>query len=106
MAGAPKGNTNRANGKLFEQALKRALARRSEENCSAGLDLVADELVNNAINGEQWAVLAVRDTIDGKPAQSVVMGEDPEKPFNQPQGDRPKVSKDEWMKTHGIKETG
>ena len=71
--GAPVGNKNAVNAKLFQDALKRALAR-SGKNVDGGLNKVCDQLVKAAVNGEQWAVKEIADRIDGKPAQSINHG--------------------------------
>jgi hypothetical protein len=78
--GAPLGNKNGAKGKRFEEALRRALAR-SGGSVDAGLNPVADMLLKAALEGESWAILAIRDTLDGKPAQAVTLGGDGENPL-------------------------
>lgn len=72
MAGAPLGNQNARKAKLFEQAIKRALARASGENVDAGLDKGADKLVAAYQAGEPWAIKEVGDRLDGKPAQAII----------------------------------
>lgn len=64
--GAPVGNQNAAKGKMFEGALKRALARND-----GSLNKIADELVAKACTGEQWAVQMVADRLDGKAKQQI-----------------------------------
>lgn len=76
--GAPVGNTNARSAKLFQQALKRALARKTENSVDAGLDKGAEKLVDAFFAGEQWAIKEVGDRIDGKPAQQVVLNGDEE----------------------------
>jgi hypothetical protein len=80
MAGAPTGNKNAVNAKLFQDALKRALAR-SSKSVDGGLNKVCDQLVKAALDGEQWAIKEVGDRIDGKPAQALIHGSDPENPL-------------------------
>lgn len=70
---APVGNQFAKKAKLFEQAIKRALARATGESVDAGLDKGADQLVKAFIAGEQWAIKEVGDRLDGKPAQAVEM---------------------------------
>ena len=73
--GAPVGNQNGKKAKLWEQAVKRALARMSNETVDKGLDALADKLVSAAAAGEQWALIEVGNRLDGKPAQ-VIAGDD------------------------------
>lgn len=76
MAGAPIGNQNAAKGKMFEGALKRALARND-----GSLNRIADKLVQEAEAGEQWAVQMVADRLDGKAKQQIVGGDDDDNPL-------------------------
>ena len=63
---APVGNQNARKAKVWEQALKRALARVSNESVDAGLDLVADKVVAAAISGDMVAIKEVAERMDGK----------------------------------------
>lgn len=76
--GAPLGNQNARKAKVWEQAIKRALARRNpERSVDRGLDDLADKLVAAAEVGDSWAIKEIGDRIDGKAAQAVaVTGED------------------------------
>lgn len=67
---APIGNQNARKAKIWEQALKRALARKSNKDVDAGLDLIAAQCVDAACNGEQWAIREIADRFDGRPAQA------------------------------------
>lgn len=70
--GAPEGNENAKNGKIWQQAIKRALARKAESNVDKGLDKIADKLVDAAADkGDQWAIKEIGDRIDGKSVQAV-----------------------------------
>lgn len=94
MAGAPKGNSNAKDGLEARQSLKRALARLANEKKGKGkaspndpvktwrdgLDKLMDEYVAQGLAGQPWALKDVIDRIDGKAAQSVVIGGDPENP--------------------------
>lgn len=76
MAGAPVGNQNARKAKIWEQALKRALARYSGSTVDAGLDLLASRVVKAAIENEDDQAAAmiaekIGDRLDGKPVQSV-----------------------------------
>lgn len=76
--GAPVGNTNAAKSKAFYGALSRAIA----QDDGARLRAAAEKLLDLASEGEQWAVKELRDTLDGKPAQSVTLGGDADNPIN------------------------
>ncbi len=76
---APVGNTNAAKGALYNQALKRALAR-AGGNVDGGLNKVTDNLVKAALAGEQWAIKEVADRMDGRPAQALDIGGQPGNP--------------------------
>lgn len=80
MAGAPVGNNNATKGREFREALKRALAHR-HETASNGLMEIAAKLVQAAEEGEGWAIKEIADRIDGKPAQSMMLGGDSENPL-------------------------
>ena len=80
--GGQPGNQNAAKAKIWQSALKRALSRYSGESVDAGLDKLADKVVKAAADdGDQWAIMEIANRCDGRPAQSVSVGEDPEHPF-------------------------
>jgi hypothetical protein len=85
MAGAPKGNTNSARGKAFTDALKRMIARRGEGDAipyEGGLNKLAEVLVEEAIDNRQaWAMQEIANRLDGKPAQSVELTGDEDRPL-------------------------
>jgi hypothetical protein len=64
---APKGNTYGAKSKLFEGALRKAVAQADGD----ALRKVADKLLEMAMAGEPWAVRELADRLDGKPVQQV-----------------------------------
>lgn len=80
-SGAQPGNDNAAKGAEWKQAIKRALAHKSNSNYRAGLDLVATEFIAAACAGDQWAVKEIGDRMDGKPAQSVTVAGDADNPL-------------------------
>lgn len=79
--GAPPGSQNRANGKRFQLALRRALEEYEDDRVKRGeaLNTLAMDLVREALLGQQWAVLEIINRLDGKPAQRVI-GDDDEAP--------------------------
>lgn len=68
---APKGNQN-AKTKPWASALKRALARNGG-SVDAGLNKIANQVVDAAIKGDQWAVNEIGNRVDGKPAQQQII---------------------------------
>lgn len=78
--GAPVGNQNAVGGKqkLFDAALRRAIAQDSADRVRAA----AESLLNQAANGEQWAIKELGDRLDGKVAQALnIGGQDGENPI-------------------------
>jgi hypothetical protein len=72
---APEGNQNAKKAKIWEQAIKRALARRANSTVDHGLDELADKIVAAAASGDAWALKEVGDRMDGKPT-TVIAGDD------------------------------
>lgn len=79
MAGAPEGNQNKIKNKPWADALRRAMAR-YEDGKENALNLIADQTVKAAINGDQWAITEIANRMDGKPAQSVTVAGDEDNP--------------------------
>jgi hypothetical protein len=67
QSGNPEGRTSALPPRPFEAALKRALI---QEN-SHRLRKMAEQVLDLAAEGEQWAVIFVADRLDGKPRQAV-----------------------------------
>lgn len=83
--GAPVGNQFAKKAKIWEQALKRALARYSGSTVEAGLDTLADKMVRAAAEGDEsaWQVIEkIADRLDGKPAQAIVGGDEGDNPIS------------------------
>lgn len=78
--GAQPGNQNALKGRLWESALKRALARKANGDMHHGLDTLADKVVAAAEAGEQWAIFEIGNRLDGKPAQAIAVSGDSENP--------------------------
>ena len=62
-----KGNKLGEKGKLFDGALRRAIAQDS----GARLRKAAEQLLSKAAEGEAWAINQLADRLDGKAQQSV-----------------------------------
>ena len=77
---APEGNKNNTKNKPWADALRRAMARYGDGKKNA-LNLIAEQTVELAVNGEMWAIKEIGDRTDGKAAQSVTVGGDPDAPM-------------------------
>lgn len=80
-SGGQPGNKNAANAKAFYDGLRRALAR-DGKTVEGGLNKVCDQLVKAANDGQQWAIKEIADRLDGRPAQSLEVGNKPGEHFN------------------------
>lgn len=67
---APLGNQNAAKSKVVHDALRKIAVQEDYRRLNVGLGKVMDAFEA----GEPWAAQFVRDTLDGKPAQSVEVG--------------------------------
>lgn len=65
--GAPIGNQNAKKGKLIEDLLRKVCVQEDNKRISAALSAILDK----AAEGDLRCLEFVRDTFDGKPAQSV-----------------------------------
>jgi len=78
--GGQPGNQNAKKARIFCDAIRRALAKKANGDLSAGVDKLADKLVEEGLKGEQWAVQEIGNRLDGKPAQVIVGGDDDDNP--------------------------
>ena len=74
-SGAQPGNQNAKRGRQWRQAIRKALAKYSDEqgdkiSAKRGLELVACKFVEAAAAGEPWAMKELGDRMDGKPSQA------------------------------------
>lgn len=76
----PGGRPKRA--KLTYEALMVEIKSREKGDDPRGLRKMVAKVVDLAEGGERWAVEFVRDTIDGKPAQAIVGGDDDDNPIS------------------------
>jgi hypothetical protein len=63
--GAPLGNQNAKKNKPFLDAMRRALAQNPHRIAS-----IVDKVLEQAENGEAWAVKEIADRLDGKAVQA------------------------------------
>lgn len=66
MAGAPLGNTNALKGKIWNDTLRKAIVQDDRNR----LWRAAQSLLDQASQGEQWAIKELADRLDGKSVQS------------------------------------
>ena len=71
------GNKAAAKGRKVEKMIERALLQEDDKRLREGVEV----LLNKVAEGERWALEFVRDSIDGKPSQSVALSGDPENPL-------------------------
>lgn len=103
MAGAPKGNQNAAKAKLWSSAINRALENRTRQQGKEALDDLAEKLLALCDQGDLAALKELGDRIEGKPAQTIHgAGEHGEHLMDITAAERPKLSKEEWLKAHGL----
>jgi molecular chaperone GrpE (heat shock protein) len=68
---APLGNKNSAKGRLWADAIKRAVSRKHGGDLNHGLDTLAEKLIEAVSKGDLQALKEFGDRIDGKPAQAI-----------------------------------
>ena len=83
--GAPLGNKNATKTKVWEEALRKALAQYEAEGIERGqaLNKIAERVVRNALDGDKDSWVEIGNRMDGKPAQAVDLGSDPDRPVLQ-----------------------
>jgi hypothetical protein len=78
---APLGNQNAARGRVWRTAIERALAEKSKGEQMDALNSLANALIAKAMDGDMTALKELGDRLDGKPAQSLDLGSDPDRPM-------------------------
>lgn len=71
--GAPLGNKNPSKNRPFKDAISRAIARADNGEGGKSLNAIATQILNQASNGERWAIEMLADRLDGKPAQQQIL---------------------------------
>lgn len=81
---APRGNQYAKKAKVWTDAIKRALCAAVPANHKSidgsvtyehGLDLVANRLIQAALDGDTWALGEIGNRLEGKPVQ-IIAGDD------------------------------
>jgi hypothetical protein len=70
---APLGNGNANKGKVWREAIRRALEAESRRDGIEALEAVAASLIAKAKEGDIGAIKELGDRLDGKPAQAVAL---------------------------------
>jgi hypothetical protein len=91
--------------KLFRDALMLAVKREHKESDgkkTSKINAIACKLVDRAIDGNEQAAMMIRDSIDGKPAQSIGLGQAPDlEPIET--AVRPTLTREQWLALHEAK---
>lgn len=69
--GAPHGNSNAARGRIWRDAVMRAIRKRSKSDQMEALDELADKLIQLVEAGDISAIKEFGDRIEGKPSQPI-----------------------------------
>lgn len=70
--GAPQNNKNAARAKLFQDSLRKIIVQEeSLPEKKRRLHKAADQLLNQAAKGEEWAIKELANRLDGKAVQGV-----------------------------------
>jgi hypothetical protein len=78
--GAPIGNQNAANAKVWKAAVMRALEETGADRKKA-IDSLAAALIEKGLSGDVSALKEIGDRVDGKPGQSMVLQGDENHPL-------------------------
>lgn len=95
--GAPKGNQNAARGRVWREAIDRAIKRDRK-----ALDNVARALLTAAQAGDMQAIKELGDRLDGKAVQAIEASGPDGGPIPVETSTRPQLTKEEWLAAHGM----
>lgn len=81
--GGQPGNQNGVKGRMWRNAIKAALEKRSESRADAqqALNDIAEQLINLASTGDMAALKELGDRIDGKAQSSIELSGDVDNPL-------------------------
>ena len=77
MAGAPIGNQNAAKGRRMARIFEGICAEEEYKRIKAGINAALDKFAEGDLKAGEF----VRDSTEGKPAQSLTVAGDPENPM-------------------------
>jgi len=69
---APLGNQYATNARLWAQAIRKALLKRSKTDQLEALDELADKLIQLCHMGDLGALKELGDRLDGRPSQQII----------------------------------
>lgn len=98
--GAPLGNNNGGKGKPWTAAIERALKQRTLVARKEALDELAEKLLSACDDKDMTALKELGDRLEGKPKQYVESDTHISGELAQPE--RPTISREEWLKDHGV----
>jgi hypothetical protein len=91
--------------KLWYHAIMRAVNRPQGQNLprtAPKLEYLADQLVNKAMEMDVSALKEIGDRLDGKPSQSIGLGQAPDlEPIEA--AVRPTLTREAWLELHSLK---
>jgi hypothetical protein len=95
----PQKHVGPKSDKHWRKAIMLAVNRLAKDGKTKHLDIIATRLVLKAAEGDVMAMKEIGDRLDGKPSQSLAVGQDPD--LQPIQHDiRPQLSRAEWLKLH------
>lgn len=98
---APKNNKGYKSDKQWREAIQLAVHRLASDGKTKHLDLLAMRLVKAGADGDVSALREIGDRLDGKPAQSVSVGQDPDLgPVGLAVAACPPLTREEWIKLY------
>lgn len=99
---APKKAVGAKSDKIWRDALMRAVHRQSAGSGSPKrIEKIADVVVFLALSGDMQAAKEIGDRLDGRPAQSVAVGQDPNlQPLAVEHIVRPQLTREQWLEFH------
>lgn len=108
---APQSRSDRTKGskpdKILRDALILELNREYDDTNGQKIKKISKivaKLVENGMEGKTDAIKEIFDRVEGKPAQSVAIGQDPElEPIGINHVIRPVLTRDEWLRLHSDK---
>ena len=100
--GGQPGNDNATKNMPWRDAINRALARYAEGDKDGGLNRLADKLIAKCEEGDLAALKELGDRVEGKAAQVINVGGQPDNPIQAEVTLRPQETKEEYLARKGL----